>query len=876
MGHAPVDSEFVFDPFFARARLISLSLRRLLDDLREQFVSRRIALERMWLLSAREIKDETSFVDFERKEKVKRKEFSFERFSEFEEMETTVIKYPKSVGGFADSPVTVDCDDQSQSAVIIAFFEIFTHLHLFETFSKHPSKETAEPLEQLFGYEKSGDNKLFSAEKIDFFLKSLRTVLVKKCSQDPENKESQDSDRESTKSENKNFQDCNVNLCFQTCSVSDEMSNRELDLEKQKNAVFRNSKANFENCDIEGQQQEKQQYNTKQANDHEKYEENLMQPSQEPMHERDFGKGPTSTKKYKRKTNKSSNVPQANTTDPLTSKGAANSFPNPKTSTERTDPSTSKGVPNGFPNPKTSTESTDPLTSKGAAISFLNPKTSTERTDPLTSNGAANSSPQKIYSLTNEIESLKMEKQELLADLGRIMVEETAKENKERKRELFQRVSCSQAKRAVVFTKIVKPEDIRLGSGSPTGFRKPQSITESGDPSVNASDVSTASHGGQPVQGAEALVQRNNHQPGKDEAVIENMITGKDESKLQDRNQDSTSASIYQDNSKVPNPAMQDSSSITSGKKASGGEGNSESRNVNETSVLASISKEENLSYSVQQDDSSGREYISLGYIPPRSVATTLYNNYKLLLLSLAQRLLSYDVVKLKDWAAQNFAIENAQNATHVLFQLDEKRIINGSDLSALSNFFESIVRFDLVYIIDAFLLGDYSLLRQIPASKKRDANRAQNPQYGSTSRYASVLNTLSSSQASSRGSREAGRYAAPSGSLQMNTDRNPATSRNPENSNGPQSPVPQQKPQPAFPNISAFSNTNNPKLVSRSPNENQSTGHEQQNPKTTAPEFTEASAVFVDGLVTSKFFKIFLLVVSLKKLVLSLLVRKA
>jgi hypothetical protein len=300
---------------------------------------------------------------------------------------------------------------------------------------------------------------------------------------------------------------------------------------------------------------------------------------------------------------------------------------------------------------------------------------------------------------------------------------------------------------------------------------------------------------------------------------------------------------------------MQDSSSITSGEKASGGEGNSESGSVKETNVLASISKEENLSYSVQQDDSSGREYISLGYKPPPSVARTVYNNYKLLLLSLAQRLPSYDIVKLKDWAAQNFSIENPQNAADVLFRLDQKGIIHASDLSQLRDFFESIVRFDLVYIIDAFLLGDYSLLRQIPASKKRDANRAQNPQYGSTSRYASALNTLSSSQASSRGSREAGRYAAPSGSLLTNTDRNPATSRNPENSNGPQSSVPQQKHQPAFPNISAFSNTNNQKLVSRSPNENQSTGHEQQNPKTIAPEFTEASAVFVDGLVTSKFF---------------------
>jgi hypothetical protein len=43
-------------------------------------------------------------------------------------------------------------------------------------------------------------------------------------------------------------------------------------------------------------------------------------------------------------------------------------------------------------------------------------------------------------------------------------------------------------------------------------------------------------------------------------------------------------------------------------------------------------------------------------------VATTLYNNYKFLLLSLGRRFLSSDVVKLKDWASQNFSIENYPN----------------------------------------------------------------------------------------------------------------------------------------------------------------------------------------------------------------------
>ena len=127
----------------------------------------------------------------------------------------------------------------------------------------------------------------------------------------------------------------------------------------------------------------------------------------------------------------------------------------------------------------------------------------------------------------------------------------------------------------------------------------------------------------------------------------------------------------------------------------------------------------EALSFPIQQDDSGGRENISLRNIPPTSVATTVYYNYKLLLLSLAARLLSSDVVKLMEWANQNFSIENAQNAADVLSQLDQKGIINASDLSALRDFFESIVRFDFVYIIDKFLLGDYSLLRQVAIISK-------------------------------------------------------------------------------------------------------------------------------------------------------------
>jgi hypothetical protein len=175
-------------------------------------------------------------------------------------------------------------------------------------------------------------------------------------------------------------------------------------------------------------------------------------------------------------------------------------------------------------------------------------------------------------------------------------------------------------------------------------------------------------------------------------------------------------------------PAIQNGSEKR--EKVSGGERIDQTGKVKVASFLVTISGEERnekgstqeiyegLSFSVQQVYSNESDYISLSNVPPTSVAAMLYNIYKLILLSLGQRFLFSDVVKLKEWATQNFSIENAQNGTDVLFQLDMKGTINASNLSPLRDFFESIVRIDLVHIIDEFLLGDYGLLRHIPTRK--------------------------------------------------------------------------------------------------------------------------------------------------------------
>jgi hypothetical protein len=377
-------------------------------------------------------------------------------------------------------------------------------------------------------------------------------------------------------------------------------------------------------------------------------------------------------------------------------------------------------------------------------------------------------------------------------------------------------------------------------NGSPNRFLKPHPTNESADTQAIIYPPTSAE---QHVEGAEALVQRNNHQSRKEEMVTSH----NGESEIQRGDRLGTEVSTFRNNNENQIPSTQNSSIHTWREKTSGGEGINQSAKVQGGSGLASTSRQwyENLSLSVQQDD-SGTEYISLGNVPPTSVAATLYNNYKLLLVSLGQRLLSSDVVKLKNWANQNFSINNLQNATDVLFQLDQKAVMNASDLSQLSHFFESIVRIDLVYIIDAFLLGDYSLLRQTSPPKQQGANAAQTSQYHSTTMYQSMFNAMNTG-------RQSLVNPTANGTLQTSPRRNPATLRKPSNGNAAQRSVPQQRELSACP---SSSDRASPTHFSTSPNDNLSTAFAQQNLQPAAGFPTRmADVVAADGSVTSKCF---------------------
>ena len=117
-------------------------------------------------------------------------------------------------------------------------------------------------------------------------------------------------------------------------------------------------------------------------------------------------------------------------------------------------------------------------------------------------------------------------------------------------------------------------------------------------------------------------------------------------------------------------------------------------------------------------------------YIPHTAVDGSIYNNYKFLLLRISHDLLTEDVLKLKQWVESQFQIDTSGSVNAILLKLDRKKIITITDLSRLKTFFEDILRYDFVYLIDSYLLGEYSQLK-IPKPSERSFSRGGNAQNG-------------------------------------------------------------------------------------------------------------------------------------------------
>ena len=122
----------------------------------------------------------------------------------------------------------------------------------------------------------------------------------------------------------------------------------------------------------------------------------------------------------------------------------------------------------------------------------------------------------------------------------------------------------------------------------------------------------------------------------------------------------------------------------------------------------------ENRPFSVQVEDRSNVEPISLINKPSCSIAAQIYIAYKLLLSAIPNLLLSSDIIKIREWAKEKFEVENNISLTDMFSQLDQKKAINAFDLGQLRTFFESIGRCDLVYLIDEFSGGDYEKFKKL------------------------------------------------------------------------------------------------------------------------------------------------------------------
>ena len=140
--------------------------------------------------------------------------------------------------------------------------------------------------------------------------------------------------------------------------------------------------------------------------------------------------------------------------------------------------------------------------------------------------------------------------------------------------------------------------------------------------------------------------------------------------------------------------------------------------------LVAAVSVQES------REESRGREGVSLSNIPTTAVERSVYNNYKLLLLTIGDRLLSGDVAKLKDWAGRVHAVNVASDISEMFLELDRKGVISASNLEELRKFFGKILRVDLVHLIDCFLLGDYTHLRSTSSNRIPGNNSRVNSSY--------------------------------------------------------------------------------------------------------------------------------------------------
>lgn len=104
---------------------------------------------------------------------------------------------------------------------------------------------------------------------------------------------------------------------------------------------------------------------------------------------------------------------------------------------------------------------------------------------------------------------------------------------------------------------------------------------------------------------------------------------------------------------------------------------------------------------------------VRMTHQPTTPVERLIFDNLNLLVLTI-QQLVSPDTLRqLKDWASQWFRISVDENSRvwDVFYMLDEAGFINASNLMVPREFFANIFRFEIVHLLDEFVLGNYDIL---------------------------------------------------------------------------------------------------------------------------------------------------------------------
>ena len=119
------------------------------------------------------------------------------------------------------------------------------------------------------------------------------------------------------------------------------------------------------------------------------------------------------------------------------------------------------------------------------------------------------------------------------------------------------------------------------------------------------------------------------------------------------------------------------------------------------------------------EEESSSSYKVSLAYESSTAVERHIYNNYKLLLLTISDMLLPSEVQEFKEWARDVFSVNVSTYEYEGFLELDQKGIISASDLTNLREFFWKQQKFDIVCLIDCFLQGNYASLQRSVSSRK-------------------------------------------------------------------------------------------------------------------------------------------------------------